>query len=141
MACPFFYPTEKSYTVAWSFPRRLPLGAGFCGTCRARYEETTPDDATLRECCNLGHAVGCGRLPATRQADSVRFSVAEDSQDQIVLAYVYDRGHLPVVHGKLEYDCGKRRWSNALDDPCVQRQAECYLTVYLERRRGAAADH
>jgi len=131
VACPFFYPTERSFSIAWSFPQRLPLGAGFCGTCRAKGAEVVPDDATIRDFCNLGHAAGCTRLPARRPADSVRFAVAEDGDDRILLDYVYDREHAPVKHGRLEYNCESRRWIRSLEDACGQRQAECYLALYL----------
>src|SRR5215469_7006296 len=99
VACPFFFPTKRSFSIAWSFPNRLPLGAGFCGMCRTNGEEFAPDDATLRDFCN--------------------------------------RAHAPAGHGTLKYDCASRRWKTTLDDACVQRQAECYLAVYLERKRGA----
>ena len=139
MACPFFYPTERSFSIAWPFPQRLPLGAGFLGRCRASSEESIPDDATLRDCCNLGHAAAtCSRLPAARQADSVRFVVARDAGDQILLDYVSDRNHAPASHGQLEYDCRLGRWTRSLADACVQRQAECYLAIYLERRQGGS---
>ena len=139
MACPFFFPTKRSFTIAWLFPNRLPLGAGFCGMCRTNGEEFAPYDATLRDFCNLGHASTCSRLPAERLADSVRFTVAQDEDNEILLDYVYDRAHAPAGHGTLKYDCASRRWKTTLDDACVQRQAECYLAVYLERKRGAAA--
>lgn len=135
MACPFFFPTRRSFTIAWSFPNRLPLGAGFCGTCRTNGQEFAPEDTTLRDFCNLGHADDCGRLPAERRADSVRFAVAQDADDEILLDYVYDRVHAPVEHGRLKYDRASRRWKTTLDDACVQRQAECYLAIYLERRK------
>jgi hypothetical protein len=135
VACPYFFPKERSYAIGWAFPNRLPLGGGFCGTCRADAEETVPDDVTLRDFCNLGHARGCARMPAERRADSVRFAVATDAGDRIVFAYIYDRDHLPVEHGQIEYDCAAGRWISALADACVQQQAECYLAVYLQRRR------
>lgn len=152
MACPYFLPKEKCFTVAWAFPTRLPLGAGFGGTCCAptpawaksaqpggpgaggEHAEVAPDDNTLRDFCNLGHAHGCSRLPADRRADSVRFAVAQDSGESIVLNYVYDRDHLPIAHGRLEYDCVGQRWLSPVIDACLGRQAQCYLAVYLERR-------
>ena len=137
MACPYFFPIQKTHTIAWSFPQRLPLGAGFCGTCRTGQEEFVPDDATLRDSCNLGHALACARMPAARRADSVRFAVATDTGERIALHYVYDRDHAPVEHGQLEYDCKAGHWITTLADVCVQRQAECYLQIYLERRRGS----
>lgn len=137
MACPYFFPKEKCFTVGWAFPSRLPLGAGFCGTCRAGGEEAevAPDDATLRDFCNLGHARGCSRMPVQRRADSVRFAVAADTGQRIVLNYVYDLDHLPVAHGQLEYDCVGQRWLSMVADACLERQAECYLTMYLDRSR------
>jgi hypothetical protein len=102
--------------------------------CRTNGEEFAPDDATLRDFCNLGHAGTCSRLPAERLADSVRFAVAADMGERVVLNYVYDLDHLPVEHGQLEYDCVQQRWLSAAADDCLKRQAECYLSVYLERR-------
>ena len=122
--------------MGWAFPSRLPLGAGFSGSCRAPgvEAEPAPDDITLRDCCNLGHAWGCTRLPADRRADSIRFAVAQDSAERVVLHYVYDRNHLPVAHGQLTYDCVQQHWLSVPDDACLERQAECYLALYLERR-------
>ena len=74
-------------------------------------------------------------MPAARRADSVRFAVAVDTGERIVLQYIYDRDHAPVEHGQLEYDCATELWISCLEDGCVQRQAECYLAVYLERRQ------
>ncbi|HWG49043.1 MAG TPA: hypothetical protein VN669_05075 [Candidatus Acidoferrales bacterium] len=134
MACPFFFPAEKIQTIAWAFPARLPLGAGFCGTCRAAAEEVTPTDDDLRDFCNLGYGTGCHRLPADRRADCLRFS-ARDNSGRVTLSYVYERDHAPVEHGSLEYDCATQSWPVKLKDDCAQRQAELYLAVYLERRR------
>ena len=111
MACPFFYPTQKSDAIAWSFPRRLPLGAGFCGSCRARAHQVTPADSELKEFCNLGYAQNCAHLPAERRADCLRFAVADDEGERIRLHFVYERNHAPVEHGLLEYDWVALRWS------------------------------
>ena len=134
MCCPYFYPRERTAEIAWSFPGRLPLGGGFRGECRAGTAPAVPDDATLRESCNLGYARGCSRLPASRTMDSVRLAVGQDREDKIHVLYVADREHAPVAHGELVYDCAARRWVSTSDDPCVQRQAECYLETYLQRR-------
>jgi len=140
VCCPYFYPLERTHEIAWPFPHRLPLGGGFRGSCRASKDEFSPDDATLRDCCNLGHAGACQRLPYSRMADSVRLAVAQDTGDRILILYVYDLKHAPVAHGQLEYDCVSGRWISSVDDPCVQRQAECYLRLYLDQRpRGVQA--
>ena len=135
MACPFFYPAEKSVTVGWAFPARLPLGAGFCGTCRAGNEESHPTDDELRDFCNLGYSADCPRLPSVRRADCLRFVVMRESEGIIILDYIYERDHAPVERGQLQYDCLQESWPLPLSDECAQRQAECFLAVYLERRR------
>jgi hypothetical protein len=135
VACPYFFPTERTFAVGWPFPQRLPLGAGFCGSCRAAGQEFIPDETVLRDFCNLGHAHGCARMPSERSADSVRFAVSEDTGEKIRLLYVYDLAHAPGDYGQLEYDCVTRKWRAVLKDVCVQRQAECYLAMYLERRK------
>ena len=135
VACPFFYPAQKIHSIAWNFPSRLPLGAGHCGKCHAGAEQISPNDSELRDFCNLGYASGCARLPTERRADCLRFVIAKDKTDRIVLNYIFERDHAPVEHGRIEYDCESRTWPTALSDKCAQRQAECYLAVYLERRR------
>jgi hypothetical protein len=134
VACPYFFPTQKSSNIYWSFPHRLPLGAGFCGTCTAGGERRQPEDAELRDLCNLGNARECSRLPAERRSDAVRFAVAKDAGQQIVLHYSCERNHAPVEHGKLQYDCVLKGWKSAHSDDCIQRQAECYIAAYLEKR-------
>lgn len=133
MACPFFFPTEK-ISIGWAFPARLPLGAGFTGTCRASETEVTPSETELRDFCNIGYAGGCLRMPAVRCADGVRFAIARDEETRIVLHYVSERLHEPVEYGRLEYDCKEHKWIVPLRDLCLQRQAECFVNVYLERR-------
>jgi hypothetical protein len=133
VACPFFFPTEK-VSIGWAFPSRLPLGAGFTGTCRAGAEEVSPSETELRDFCNMGYAGGCSRIPAQRCADGVRFAVARDEESRIVLHYVSERLHEPVEYGRLEYDCVNGTWLAPMREPCLQRQAECFVAVYLERR-------
>jgi hypothetical protein len=65
----------------------------------------------------------------------LRFAIAKDEGQRITLHYVYERDHAPVEHGRLEYDCLVQRWMATLQDACAQRQAECYLAGYPERRR------
>nr|HWX55180.1 hypothetical protein [Verrucomicrobiae bacterium] len=98
-------------------------------------EPQTPPDEDLKDFCNVGYASQCSRLPAERRADSVRFAVANHTGDRITLSYVYERDHAPVEHGRLEYDCALNCWLAPLQDACVQRQAECYVGAYLERKQ------
>ena len=138
VACPFFFPVEKSPAIGWAFPARLPLGAGYCGTCRAGADAVTPTDTELRDFCNLGYAKGCEKMPQVRSADCVRFALSKDEGTRILLQYVYEREHEPVKHGMVEYDYRAHQWIVPLSDEIVQRQAECFLFAYLERRQSAS---
>jgi hypothetical protein len=133
VACPYFFPIQKTNEIGWPFPHRLPLGAGFSGCCTAASERTTPTDTELKDFCNLGYARGCQKIPATRHSDAVRFAVARDGGARILLSYCCERDHAPVEHGQLQYDSETHSWPVAHSDTCLQRQAECYLQNYLER--------
>ncbi len=135
MACPYFLPREKTWNVAWPFPRRLPLGAGFCGTCTAGADPLVPSDQELRDFCNLGYAKGCSRFPAKRSADAVGFAVAKHADNKIVLHWVTELANAPVANGTLEYDIASQQWLLKHPDACIQRQAECFVAGYLERRQ------
>jgi len=132
--CPYFFPTEKSANLGWPFPQRLPLGGGFCGSCTSGGDHSVPSEVELREFCNLGYARQCGRIPADRRSDAVRFAIAKDGGDRLLLHYCCERDYAPVEHGQLQYDCITRSWPLAHHDACIQRQAECYVAVYLERK-------
>jgi hypothetical protein len=140
VACPFFFPTVKSDSIAWAFPARLPLGSGYCGTCHAAGSEAVPAESELRDFCNLGYSDGCSRLPQERRADCVRFAVAVDNGATISLHYVLERDHAPVEHGRLEFNCESRVWAAQASDLVLQSQAEAYLKSYLERRRRVTED-
>ena len=73
-------------------------------------------------------------MPVDRQADCVRFAVSRDEGSKIAFQYVYERKHEPVSHGVVEYDVVAGAWMVPLADAIVERQAECYLAGYLERR-------
>ncbi|HMK31509.1 MAG TPA: hypothetical protein VK473_17635 [Terriglobales bacterium] len=135
MACPYFVPLERFDNAGWTHPRRLPLGAGFRGQCCAQsHAGVVPSDEALRTQCNLGYARGCAWLPADRTADAVRFSTAQDREQQIVICYVCERSYLPAECGSLRYDAGTGSWAVRHPNPQIQRLAECFLKTYLERR-------
>jgi hypothetical protein len=136
MACPYFIPTEKFEDGAWAHRTRLPLGDGWRGLCTAPGpEQVVPSDQELREFCNLGYAAQCQRLPAERQFDAARFSVARDREERVEICYVLEIAHRPGTHGVLEYDAAAGRWAVKHPDPRIQAMAACYLESYLGRRR------
>jgi hypothetical protein len=135
MACPFFVPTLKSGEGLWIHPSRLPLGAGWQGYCSAPgHLGALPSNGEIRDLCNLGYAAACPRLPKQRRLDAVRFSVARDCGDRLVIWFVGEAAHRPVDHAMLEYDTVRRDWVVPHPDPGTQKLAECYLESYLLRR-------
>jgi hypothetical protein len=139
LACPYFVPREILNDGSWLHPARLPLGAGWNGHCCASGEETAPSDSALREYCNLGNATACPNLPAEREWDAVRFSVARTGSDQIVLSYICERAYAPVEHGKLAFDLISHLWKTSHSDVRVQRLAASYVEAWQSKQRTVAA--
>jgi hypothetical protein len=141
VACPFFMPVEKLVNGNWPHLHRLPLGCGWSGQCMAPgHEGETPSEHELSEFCNLGYAGVCGRLPADRAWDSVRFGARTSCGEQnrvtrVQVRYVCERDHRPADHGILEFDAALNQWARPHPDKRVQRMAECFLSVYLEKKK------
>jgi hypothetical protein len=138
MACPFFVPREIASDGSWQHPSRLPLGGGWRGGCCASGQEVVASDASLWELCNLGYATACPHLPAQRDWDAIRFSVARANTSVVTLWYVCEAGHAPRSHGKLSFDLERGVWLNPHSDARVQRLAQCYLETYRSRQSPAA---
>jgi len=139
VACPFFMPDER-FTSDWPFPQRLPLGAGWAGTCTAPgYGGVRPSEEELKSGCNLGYARTCGRLPADRHADAVRFALGEERDGILRVLFSCERECLPAGHGELLYDTASGSWLQGHDDARVQRMAECYVQAQRERRGNCGA--
>ena len=139
MACPFFMP-EKRFESDWPFPQRLPLGAGWSGTCTAPGQDgVRPGEEELRSGCNLGYAKQCSRLPAERHADAVRFALGAESDGVLHVRFACELGYLPASCGELLYEKATATWLQKHADARVQRMAECYVQVQLERRAGSAS--
>ena len=141
MACPYFVPSEIVYDISWPHPARLPLGAGWKGSCCANApanpEREAPilDATLLRDHCNLGYATSCPHLPQARDWDAVRFSVASSSAGQITLCYVCDLAHAPKEHGTLIYNLVSESWQDAATiDPRVLRLAASFLHAFRIRQ-------
>lgn len=136
MACPFFMPTKRFDEGAWQHPARLPLGAGWEGHCTAPgHEGARPTPEDLHECCNLGYASKCSRIPADRSWDAVRFAVAREDKSQVVLNFVCERSHRPVEHGQLRFEIFSQDCLAPHPDLRIQRMAACFLQSHLARSR------
>jgi hypothetical protein len=105
---------------------------GHC--CAPGHEGVQPSDQDLHEFCNMGYASKCSRLPADRDFDAVRFSVAHDQGSRLQVWFVCETGHRPMKHGNLEYDVERQQWISSHSDPRIQRMVECYVQSYLKRR-------
>lgn len=131
MCCPYFIPVERFDDASFPHPARLPLGAAYRGTCAAN--ENPPSEDELKQ-CNLGYARDCSRLPQTREADAVRFSILRERDGRISLCYVSELNYLPTDSGNLHYEVLSQRWHQKHPDQQIQILAECFLQSYLARR-------
>jgi hypothetical protein len=138
VACPYFMP-EQRLEADWPFPQRLPLGAGWAGSCTAPgHEGVRPGEDELKSGCNLGYAKTCSRLPAERHADAVRFALGEECNGILRVRFVCELAYLPAGNGELLYETGTATWPQKHEDPRVQRMAECYVQAQMARRMSAA---
>lgn len=138
MACPFFMP-EQRLDSDWPFPQRLPLGAGWAGSCTAPgHEGARPSEEELTSGCNVGYARSCSRLPTERHADAVRFALGEERDGILRVLFTCEREYLPAGNGELLYTAANESFLRAHHDPRLQRMAECYVQAKRARRGGCA---
>jgi hypothetical protein len=131
---------QQRFDSDWPFPQRLPLGAGWSGTCTAPgHDGARPSDEELKSGCNLGYARTCSRLPAERHADAIRFALGEDRDNIVRVSFACERASLPAGNGELLYDKNHGAWLEPHHDARVQRMAECYLEAQMARRAKAAS--
>jgi hypothetical protein len=130
MSCPYFFPVEMRGGSA-----TLPLGESWSGTCRAVPGGFQPDDAALRQHCNLGYARSvCPRFPAGDGPDAVRFTISSHDHDIVSIYYVVERDHHPFAHGSIACSASTGQWNTVLPDETLQRQAQAYVESYLRRK-------
>jgi hypothetical protein len=131
MSCPYFFPVEMRGGSA-----TLPLGESWTGTCRAVPGGFQPDDAALRQCCNLGYARrACPRFPAGDGPDAVRFTISSHAGDTLSIYYVVERDHHPFAHGAMVCSVSTGQWNQPPVDATLQRQAQAYVESYLRRKQ------
>ena len=135
VACPFFMP-ENRIESDWPFPQRLPLGAGWSGSCTAPgHDGACPSEDELRWGCNLGYAKNCARLPASRHADAIRFALGEELDGVLHVRYAGELAYLPASSGELLFERSSGTWLLKHEDSRVQRMAECYVQAQMQRRQ------
>jgi len=136
MACPYFYPIEPFSDKAWPKPPRLPLGDPYTGLCCVDpLREWRPEESTLRELCNRGHArKRCPRFPEGDGPDMVRFSVIGDAGGVVRIYYVVEGNGRPLEHGEIEYLAESRKFRPNLTDGMLERQAQAYAESYPRRK-------
>jgi len=62
-------------------------------------------------------------------------NVSELPASLLHLTYVCERDHLPVEHGKLQFDLQRGTWLRVHGDARIQRMAECFLESHLSKTR------
>jgi hypothetical protein len=137
MSCPYFIPTEILAGAQWPHRARLPLGDGWTGHCCATADSLSPTEDEVRDFCNLGYALHyvskCTRCPESRDWDAVRVGVIAEDGPTVRLDYVCERDFAPIEHGVLSYDRAAAQWISSHVDARVQRKAEAYLRIWMER--------
>ena len=147
MACPYFRPRGPLPWSKWPGKLRPPLGDLYGGECRVRGEPFSPSEQLLVNCCNMGYVgAECSRFPSGEGPEAVRFGVTGDDGRTVEIAYVVERGHLPIRHGKLRYCRDSSTWSGLNADilnvdglnaeTLLVRQAEACLASYLRSKGG-----
>ena len=137
MACPYFRPRGPLPWSKWPGKLRPPLGDLYGGECRVRGEPFSPSEQLLVNCCNMGYAgAECSRFPSGEGPEAVRFGVTGDDGRTVEIAYVVERGNLPIRHGKLRYCRDSSIWSGLNTETLLARQAEACLASYLRSKDG-----
>ena len=135
MACPFFFPDVRLETNSWIVPPRLPLGDPYTGECRARETVYRPDEARLRENCNVGYCRDrCDRFPPEAPADAIRFHIAGETNSLIQIQFVFEKDCWPQSHGRLELGCAARVFTSGPEGVVLRKQALAFAESYLRRR-------
>jgi hypothetical protein len=73
--------------------------------------------------------------------DSVRFAVSSNVGGIISLHVVLEKNHLPAGNGTLEYDQRLDLWPLPHPDLRIQKQAQCFVKSYLERKGSTSSSH
>jgi hypothetical protein len=105
------------------------------GVCRADGAGFEPDERLLSECCNMGYARGkCTRFPQAAGPDAVRFAIARDVGERIVVGFAVERDHHPHAQGSLEFERDATGAAVSESRPLIEKQASAYVASYLRRR-------
>jgi len=131
VACPLFDPTKHRADAG----TLLPLRDFWFGVCRADRAGFEPDERLLSDCCNMGYARGrCSRFPQAAGPDAVRFTIARDSDQRILVSFAVERDHRPHSQGSLEFSRTAGTFASLNSDPLIEKQAGAYVASYLRRR-------
>jgi hypothetical protein len=135
VACPHFEPTKHRSDAG----TLLPLRDFWFGVCHADGAGFEPDERLLSDCCNMGYARGkCARFPQAPGPDSVRFTIARDSDQRILVSFAVERDHRPFSQGSLEFSRTAGKFAATGSDPLIEKQAGAYVASYLRRRPTSA---
>jgi hypothetical protein len=117
----------------------LPLGDFWSGSCRAGSAGPFQPEASIQyRLCNLGYArETCGHFPAGVGPDAVRFQIAGDDGEAILIAWVKERDHLPFAHGSFTWSRQSGEFLTPVGDEHLAGQAFAYVASYRHRKAEA----
>lgn len=87
----------------------------------------------------MGYARGkCARFPQSAGPDAVRFTIARDSDQKILVSFAVERNHGPHAQGSIEYSRAAGKFAAPESDSLIEKQAGAYVASYLRRRPTSA---
>ena len=135
MACPHFEPVRHRAQAG----TLLPLRDFWFGVCHADEAGFEPDEHLLSECCNMGYARGkCARFPEAAGPDAVRFTIARDADQKILVRFATEKDHHPHAQGSLEFSRAAGKFVLSESGRLMEKQAGAYVASYLRSRPSSA---
>ena len=82
----------------------------------------------------MGYArLTCPRFPAGAGPDAARFRIARHEAGFVEIAFAREKDHLPFDSGSARYCVASGNFVSAPEDEILRRQAQAYLSSYLQR--------
>jgi hypothetical protein len=87
----------------------------------------------------MGYARGkCARFPQAGGPDAVRFAIARDADQKILVNFAVEADHHPCSHGSLEFSRPEGKAAGSASGSLLEKQAGAYVAGYLRRRPSSA---
>jgi len=80
----------------------------------------------------------CPRFPQGSGPDSVRFHIARDADQMILVSFAIEKDHYPESRGVLPFSRKAVAFLTGHPNPLLEAQARAYVAGYLRRRPESA---